>query len=433
MSNKAGVKKVKMATTPAPALVPRLRFPEFRGAGDWGIVKLKQLAKRVVARNVQEAVSRVLTNSAEYGVIDQRDYFDKDIANKSNLGGYYIVEEGDYVYNPRISEMAPVGPTSKNNIGTGVMSPLYTVFRFHNRDNGFYAHYFASSHWHRYLREVSNSGARHDRMAVSSGEFFDMPVPAPQEKEQQKITDCLSSLDEVITLESQKLEALKVHKKGLMQQLFPAEGETVPKLRFPEFRGAEGWEERQLGDLSRVVRGASPRPIQDHVTTDPDGLPWLRIGDVSDDAKYITKTEQRIRVDSIDKTREVHPNDLILSNSMSFGRPYILKISACIHDGWIAVSTIDRSVSSVYLYYFMLAAPSQSYFRDLAAGSGVQNLNSDIVKRLQVFVPDLPEQTRIVGCLSSLDEAITLESQKLDALKNHKYGLMQQLFPSAEV
>ena len=202
--------------------VPRLRFPEFRGAGDWGIEKLKRLATRVVARNVQEAVSRVLTNSAEYGVIDQRDYFDKDIANKSNLGGYYIVEEGDYVYNPRISEMAPVGPTSKNNIGTGVMSPLYTVFRFHNRDNGFYAHYFASSHWHRYLREVSNSGARHDRMAVSSGEFFDMPVPAPQEKEQQKIADCLSFLDEVITLESKKLEALKVHKKGLMQQLFPS-------------------------------------------------------------------------------------------------------------------------------------------------------------------------------------------------------------------
>jgi len=124
------------------ALVPRLRFPEFREAEGWKLEPLGSLATRCTIKNTKSSYTRVLTNSAEFGVVDQRDYFDKDIANQGNLDGYYIVEKGDYVYNPRISTSAPVGPISKNNVGTGVMSPLYTVFRFHNSDNDFFAHYF---------------------------------------------------------------------------------------------------------------------------------------------------------------------------------------------------------------------------------------------------------------------------------------------------
>ena len=215
------------------ALTPRLRFPEFREAGEWIFQPLVKLAKRSTRKNTECELTRVLTNSAEYGVIDQRDFFDKDIANPNNLEGYYVVEKGAYVYNPRISTTAPVGPISKNRIGTGVMSPLYTIFMFNNDQNDFYAHYFKSTHWHHYMRQASSTGARHDRMSITNDDFMSLPLPVTTPKEQQKIAACLSSLDDLIAAQNQKLDALKTHKKGLMQQLFPREGETVPRLRFP--------------------------------------------------------------------------------------------------------------------------------------------------------------------------------------------------------
>lgn len=201
---------------------PRLRFPEFRGAGEWQEVPLKELANRCIEKNRNGKLTRVLTNSAEHGVVDQRDYFDKDIAVQGNLEGYFIVKKGDYVYNPRISTMAPVGPISRNNIATGVMSPLYTVFRFKNEDSDFYAHYFKTASWHEYMRSVSSTGARHDRMAINKDDFISMPLPvAPLAEEQIKIADYLSTLDALITAQGEKVDALKAHKKGLMQQLFP--------------------------------------------------------------------------------------------------------------------------------------------------------------------------------------------------------------------
>lgn len=202
---------------------PRLRFPEFRDAGPWEVVPLKKLASRRTERNRDEKMTRVLTNSAEHGVIDQRDYFEKDIAIQGNLENYFVVDKKDFVYNPRISSFAPVGPISRNDIGKGVMSPLYLVFRFRSSDTDFYSHYFKSYAWHSYLRKVGSTGARHDRMAVSNNDFMAMPLPVTLPKEQQKVADCLSSLDEVIELQTKKLEALKAHKKGLMQQLFPQE------------------------------------------------------------------------------------------------------------------------------------------------------------------------------------------------------------------
>ncbi|WP_199220174.1 restriction endonuclease subunit S [Limnohabitans sp. Rim8] len=206
--------------------LPRLRFPEFRDKSEWDEKPLSELAKRCTQKNGQVKSTRVLTNSAEFGVVDQRDFFDKNIANQSNLEGYFVVEKGDYVYNPRISITAPVGPISKNNIAQGVMSPLYTVFRFNNIQNDFYAFYFKATGWHQYMRQTSSTGARHDRIAISNGDFMAMPLPVVNPMEQQKIVDCLLSLDELITAQTQKLAALKIYKKGLMQQLFPVPDEV---------------------------------------------------------------------------------------------------------------------------------------------------------------------------------------------------------------
>lgn len=201
---------------------PSLRFTEFRDKGEWEVLRLGRLAKRITTRNANIGQSRVLTNSAELGVVDQGKYFDREIVTKGNLDGYYIVEKGDFVYNPRISNLAPVGPVSRNDLGTGVMSPLYTVFRFSAPSTDYFVQLFKTSVWHPYLKETSNSGARHDRMNITAADFMNLPLPVPSTDEQHRIAICFTALDDRIAAHAATIDALKQHKRGLMQQLFPA-------------------------------------------------------------------------------------------------------------------------------------------------------------------------------------------------------------------
>ncbi|AHJ98445.1 restriction endonuclease subunit S [Hymenobacter swuensis] len=205
---------------------------------------------------------------------------------------------------------------------------------------------------------------------------------------------------------------------------------ALPKLRFPEFREMNSWKESKLGEVSEIVRGGSPRPIEDFITTDPDGLNWLKIGDVAPEAKYIFKTQQKVIREALSKTREVSPGDLILSNSMSFGRPYIMKTKSCIHDGWIAIRHIADDVLTDYLYYAISSEASQTYFIANAAGAAVLNLNAERIKVLPLAIPSIEEQQKIADTLSSLDDLITAQNTKLIALQAHKRGLMQGLFPA---
>jgi type I restriction enzyme S subunit len=200
----------------------KLRFKDEGGCDfpDWEVKRLGEVAKRSTVKNTNLEYMRVLTNSAVQGVVDQGDYFDKDIANEENLAGYYVLKKGDFVYNPRISANAPVGPIKRNELGDGVMSPLYTVFRFSQKDTTFYSVYFATKSWHSYMRSVANYGARHDRMAISSADLMNMPLPHPHPGEQRKIADFLSALDTKIDLIGQELTHARSFKQGLLQQMF---------------------------------------------------------------------------------------------------------------------------------------------------------------------------------------------------------------------
>lgn len=200
----------------------QLRFARDDGKAfpEWDVRDLGGIASRSAKKNKNLSYMRVLTNSAVHGVIDQRDFFDKDIANSENLGGYYVVKKGDFVYNPRISVSAPVGPIKRNNLGDGVMSPLYTVFRFHDENTDFFAHYFQTSLWHDYMKSVANYGARHDRMAITIGDLMLLPLPFPHPDEQQKIADALSAFDTKIQAVADQAAKLKTFKKGLLQQMF---------------------------------------------------------------------------------------------------------------------------------------------------------------------------------------------------------------------
>lgn len=172
---------------------------------DWEQRKLNEIADKVSEKNKDNEFSEPFTNSAEQGIISQKDYFDREIVNNENLNGYYIVRNDDFIYNPRISVTAPVGPINRNRLGrNGVMSPLYTVFRTQDIDNLYLEFYFKTTKWHRFMKLNGDSGARFDRFTISSTQFMEMPIPYPTLEEQKKIGEYFDSLDNLITLHHRK-------------------------------------------------------------------------------------------------------------------------------------------------------------------------------------------------------------------------------------
>ncbi|MFM0776362.1 restriction endonuclease subunit S [Streptococcus suis] len=198
---------------------PELRFPEFTDA--WKQRKLGEVAEKISQKNLDRQYVETFTNSAEFGIISQRDFFEKNISSLDNISGYYIVSPDDFVYNPRISNLAPVGPIKRNKLGrVGVMSPLYTIFRFSDIHLDFVEKYFDTTIWHRYMELNGDSGARSDRFAIKDSVFKGLPIPLPTLPEQEAIGNFFSDLDQLITLHQRQLDHLKLLKKALLQQMF---------------------------------------------------------------------------------------------------------------------------------------------------------------------------------------------------------------------
>lgn len=200
----------------------QLRFKADDGSefGEWEDKPLNEIASKRSGKNKDGSISEVLTNSATQGIIKQGDYFEREIVTESNLNGYYIVNLDDFVYNPRISVHAPVGPIKRNKKCLGVMSPLYTVFTVIQGNLKYLEYFFDSNFWHDYVKGVANSGARHDRMNITNKDFFDMPILYPCLEEQTKIANFLSAIDQKIEVVAQQIEQAKQWKKGLLQQMF---------------------------------------------------------------------------------------------------------------------------------------------------------------------------------------------------------------------
>ncbi|KEJ92230.1 restriction endonuclease subunit S [Synergistes jonesii] len=199
--------------------VPEIRFSGFTEA--WEQRKLRNIADKVTEKNADLAVLETFTNSAEFGIISQRDFFDHDISNAENIGGYYVVKNEDFVYNPRISVTAPVGPINRNKLGrNGVMSPLYTVFRTHDIDTTYLEWFFKSASWHDFMHYNGDSGARSDRFSIKDAVFFEMSIPYPEIAEQRKIGRYLDQLDNLITLHQRELEKLQNLKKACLEKMF---------------------------------------------------------------------------------------------------------------------------------------------------------------------------------------------------------------------
>ena len=244
-------------------------------------------------------------------------------------------------------------------------------------------------------------------------------VPVPPLDEQKRIAEALSDVDGMISSLEKLIAKKKAIKQGAMQELLTG------KKRLPGFAGE--WHHEPFGKLCTICRGGSPRPIQDYLTTSDSGINWIKIGDVKPNAKYITSTQEKIVESGVLMSRRVYKGDFILSNSMSFGRPYILKLDGCIHDGWLAIQDYQVAFDTDFLYYVLGSNYVFEQYIQMAAGSSVQNLNKEKVAQLKLYIPALEEQTAIASILSDMDNEIEALEQKLAKTRQIKQGMMQQL------
>ena len=223
-------------------------------------------------------------------------------------------------------------------------------------------------------------------------EFLNIEFPLPPLTVQREI---VARLEKELG-EADKLAAKFKRVAELADDAFKAELDET-------FMAVEG-EKVRLGDVCVIQRGGSPRPIKKYLTTSTNGLNWIKIGDVASDGKYIVSVEDKITPSGLNKTRRVKAGDFLLSNSMSFGRPYILKIDGCIHDGWLVLHGFQDKFSEDYFYYLLRSSSVQIQFDSLAHGSSVRNLNTSAVSSVEVSITSLPEQRTIVAKLDAAKE-----------------------------
>lgn len=275
--------------------------------------------------------------------------------------------------------------------------------------------------------KVSNTGARFDRMSITDSVFMDIPVLCPSLKEQKKIASCLSSLDELIVAHNQKLDLLKYHKKALMQNLFPQEGEKVPKYRFPEFVNDGEWEEKILEEVAEFSKG---KGISKSDVVENGTLPCIRYGELY--------THYKETINNIISYTNIPVEDLVLSQVNDVIIPSSgetqedIATASCVMKEGIALggdlNIIRSDTNGVFLSYYLNNAKKKD-IAQMAQGISVVHLYSSQFKNLKIQIPSKTDQQKIASCLSSLDELITAQAEKIEQLKLHKKGLMQGLFP----
>lgn len=424
--------------------VPKLRFPDFRNARGW-IEKLfnellddildfrGRTPKKIGMEWGEGSIVSLSANNVKNGYID----FDAEC----NLGSESLydqwmrkvnLEKGDIVFTME----APLGnallvPDSEKYI----LSQRVVAFKTKKTiKNSFLVQLLWSDVFQKKLEEQSTGSTA---KGISQKSLRKIPVWVPINlQEQQKIADCLCSIDKLITTEQQKLETLQDHKKGLMQQLFPAEGATLPKLRFPDFRDANGWEIKKIDDISKEILDGDWIESKDQ---SDNGIRLIQTGNIGigifipkkDSEKFISKKTFETL-----KCKEVFPGDCLISRLPDPpGRSIIVP-----DIGQRMVTAVDCTIirfrpSSVIPYMFLLYSQTEQYFskiHSMSSGSTRKRISRTNLSAIEIPLPQLKEQQKIAAFLSNLDDLITAQSQKLEALQDHKKGLMQQLFPSVD-
>jgi len=424
-----------MAKRGTSKVTPRLRFPEFRSAKDWTTLELRQLSEFVTER-VGTSDCTPYTVSSGVGLVSQQEKLGRTIAGNS-LKNYIVLQKNDFAYNKSATKAFPQGFIARyvGEDRAAVPNSIFTCFRTNEEviDPAYLDNLFSTNLHGNWLRNRIAVGARaHGSLNVSDEDLMDLLVPLPAGSssftEQKRIADCLTSLDEVIAAQERKVEALKAHKRGLMHQLFPREGETRPRLRFPEFRDAPEWEERRLDDFADISKGKGISKADIAI----DGVtPCVRYGEL-----YTIYGEI---IDQVHSRTNVQPSELIFSEAGDVIIPGsgetkedIATCAVVLHGGVALggdLNIIRADMDGRFFSYYLNGSKRRTLAR-VAQGDAVVHLYPRQLGKLKVSIPSKKaEQRRIADLFSSLDAQIAAETNQLAALKTHKLGLMQQLFP----
>lgn len=394
---------------------PAIRFNGY--TDEWKQCNLSEIANKSSEKNADLRYLETFTNSAEKGIISQQDYFDHAISKLESIIGYYVVNDNDFVYNPRISVTAPVGPINRNKLGrSGVMSPLYTVFSLHDIEPAYSEWYFKSAYWHRYMHLNGNTGARHDRFSISDKMFFQMPIPIPSMGEQKLIARHFEQLDELIALHQSNYEKMIATKKSMLDKLFPQGGAKVPAIRFDGF--VDEWEKKPLGEL-----------FEEYSEKGHEEFPPLTI---IQGAGTILRNES---------DRKLIYNEANLS-----GYKLVRKGDFIVHlrsfEGGLEIATTTGIISPAYHTLHGENVDSDFYYAYFRSRKfidvdlrrhvyGIRDGRSiDINGMKTILIPytSQEEQKQIAGYLNSLDKLIDLYRIRIEKLKNIKAACLQGMF-----
>lgn len=417
------------------ALVPRLRFPEFQNAGEWEWKKLKNVCEiNPSSETLPQTFIYIDLESVSAGkLLSKKTILLEEAPSRAQR----LLKNGDIIFQM-------VRPYQKNNLYCNfndkknyVASTGYALLRA-LEDNIFL---YQAIHCDNFVDSVISKCTGSNYPAINSSDLSELVISIPRLQEQQRIADCLSSLDERIAAETNKLDTLKDHKKGLLKQLFPAEGETLPALRFPEFRDAGEWERVPLGSqTTKVGSGVTPKGGDKNYVK--KGRPFIRSQNVGwgklilDDIAFISEDVHATFIST-----EIKNNDILLNiTGASIGRCAFADkriVGGNVNQHVCILRTKSKIMNNMFLMQYILSEYGQNKIDSFQAGSNRQGLNFAQIKSLSIPIPPritvkqhgCLEQQRIADCLSSLDELIAAQTQKIELLKDHKKGLMQQLFP----
>ena len=415
-----------MAEQHEKALVPQIRFTGF--TDPWEQRKLGELASKRIEKNTN-GIKETFTNSAEHGVVSQLDYFDHDITNDANIGNYSVVHPDDFIYNPRISAVAPCGPINRNKLGrNGVMSPLYTVFSVDDTiDKLYLEHYFKTRRWHQFMFLEGNSGARSDRFSISDSIFFEMPIQCPVLEEQELIASFFDRLDSLITLHQRKYDKLCVLKKSMLDKMFPKGGSLYPEIRFAGFTNP--WEQRKLGEVASGFEYGLNAAASDF-----DGeKKYLRITDIDDQTREF-RTDDLSSPDinnPIDDRYLLKEGDILFARTgASVGKTYLYKASdgKTYYAGFLIRAHVSDEADAGFIFQSTLTERYKQFVLLTSQRSGQPGINAQEYSDLLLPLPSLMEQRRIGAFFDHLDSLITLHQRKLELLRNIKKSMLDKMF-----
>lgn len=399
-------------------LVPKLRFSEFNKEDAWEKTSISNyLHESKVKGNKGDTARKLTVKLWGQGVFEK-----KETLNGSENTQYYRRKSGQFIYSKLdfLNQAFGIIPDHLDGYESTVDLPCFDISE--NINARFLLEYVQRPSFYKRYGEMADGGRKARRIQVDS--FLGFPVYTPNLKEQKKIADCLHSLDDLIHAEGKKLEALKAHKKGLMQKLFPSGDKTFPEWRFPEFKDSKEWKSKTIGRSCVSFSGGTPDTSNKAYYN--GSIPFIRSGEIKKNTTELFITQEGFDNSS---AKMVRIGDVLVAlYGANSGEVSLSKVDGAINQ---AILCLQHETNNAFLYHYLSHKKNWIITTYIQGGQG--NLSGELVKSIELYFPEPEEQQKIADCLSSLDERITAQMEQIEALHAHKEGLMQGLFPSPSI